>query len=121
MGTNINQLVHMRNARQYLQTLFQEVHFSTEAWTEPIGIPSDPFLNCMGMGITTHGRNQIERALKQIQRKCGDSKGKRRLHQIVMDIDLLQYDDERVETEDWERDYIQRQYKELKYIDSTIV
>ena len=118
MGTNINQLVHMRAARLYLDSLFNEVHFSTETWTEAIGIESEPFLNCMGMGTTTHERTQIERALKQVQRKCGDSKGKRRIKQIVMDIDLLQFDDERFHEEDWERDYIQRQYKELQYIDS---
>ncbi|MBP3726162.1 MAG: 2-amino-4-hydroxy-6-hydroxymethyldihydropteridine diphosphokinase [Bacteroidaceae bacterium] len=119
LGSNTDQPVHMRLARQYLMSLFQEVHFSTEAWTKAIGIDSEPFLNCMGMGFTTHERTQIERALKQIQRRCGDSKGKRRLNKIVMDIDLMQYDGERYHEEDWERDYIQHQYKELLYIDNT--
>lgn len=121
MGTNIDQIVNMQNARRHLKSLFKELHFSTEVWTEPIGIDSEPFLNCMGVGVTRHECTQILRALKQIQRKCGDSKGKRRVRQIVMDIDMMQFDDERFHEEDWQRDYVQRLYKELQHIDNALL
>lgn len=113
IGTNINQEEKLSLAKNMLRGLFTNIVFSSEIWTEPIGIQTDEFLNCIAMASTKHGLKQIERALKQIERRCGDTKSKRTENIISMDIDILQYGDEKFHVEDWKRDYVTKLMKEL--------
>ena len=43
----------------------------------------------------------------------GSTNEDRKKNVVVIDIDLLQFDNERRKTDDWDRDYIQLLYKEL--------
>ena len=82
---------------------------STETLTtEPIGIQSGPFRNCLVTGHTVLDAAQLIAALKKTERDCGDRKSLRRAHIIMMDIDLLLHDDRRYHTQDWQRSYIQQ-------------
>ncbi|MDY6206978.1 MAG: 2-amino-4-hydroxy-6-hydroxymethyldihydropteridine diphosphokinase [Prevotella sp.] len=113
IGTNVDHEEKMAFAKKYLRGLFSTIVFTNDIWTDPINIVSDRFLNCLALTTTKHGLKQMERALKQIEKKCGDSKSKRSENIIAIDIDILQYGNQRLNEEDWNREYIQALIKEL--------
>lgn len=113
IGTNIDHDLNMTLAKRALLTLLPDMTFTTEKWTNPVDAESDKFLNCLALATTRHGAKQIVRAFKQIERKCGDTKGKRSKGTITVDIDILKYDDEIFHKEDWQRGYIRALMREI--------
>lgn len=113
IGSNTNHEENMIKAKKLLSALLA-ISYTSEIWTTPIGVNSDKFLNCLGVAETKHGVKQLERAFKQIERRCGDAKSKRNRGTIVMDIDILQYDEEKLHKTDWTRDYVQKLIKEIE-------
>lgn len=114
LGCNIDQEEKMQLAQQYIKDLLHDVRFSSSVWTDPIDFDGDRFLNCVGLATTNHEMNQMARALKFIQHKCGDTKGKRRLNIIAMDIDILKWDTNRYHLDDWKRDYVKQLVAEVE-------
>ena len=47
LGSNHNQEENISKAQTLLKQRFKNVKFSDKQWTEPIGITSDKFLNCI--------------------------------------------------------------------------
>lgn len=113
LGSNKDAKKNMDKARGLLQHLFKGVVFTSCIWTDPINIESDKFLNCLAYAETTHQVKQLEMALKQIERRCGDGKSLRRTNIIKMDIDILQFDDVKYHEKDWTRPYIIKLLDEL--------
>ena len=113
IGTNVDHDLNMTLAKRALLTLLPDMTFTTEKWTTPVDAESDKFLNCLALATTRHGAKQIVRAFKQIERKCGDTKGKRSKGTITVDIDILKYDDEIFHKEDWQRGYIRELMREI--------
>lgn len=113
IGTNVEHEFNLALAKKTLHALLPDIDFTTERWTEPENVDSDKFLNCLAMATTRHGAKQIIRAFKQIERKCGDTKGKRSKGTITVDIDMLKFDDEIYHQEDWQRDYVKVLMKEI--------
>ena len=113
IGTNVDHDLNMTLAKRALLTLLPDMTFTTEKWTTPVDAESDKFLNCLALATTRHGAKQIVRAFKQIERKCGDTKGKRSKGTITVDIDILKYDDEIFHKEDWQRGYIRALMREI--------
>lgn len=113
IGTNVDHDLNMTLAKRALLTLLPDMTFTTEKWTIPVDAESDKFLNCLALATTRHGAKQIVRAFKQIERKCGDTKGKRSKGTITVDIDILKYDDEIFHKEDWQRGYIRALMREI--------
>lgn len=105
----------MRVAKEWLKNIFSDVRFSQAISTPPIGLEgSDDFLNCLAIGYTTQAVDKVQGVLKHIEQQCGRSLGASRQGLIAMDIDLLLYGEERFHEADWERDYIQQLWKELR-------
>lgn len=114
LGSNKDQQTNIEKAEKLVSSLLPNIHFSTSLWTDPIGIPeSDKFLNCIGVATTRHDLAQVERALKQIERKCGRSKGEKAQGIIRLDIDILQYGDKIYHAQDWKRSYIKKLIREF--------
>ena len=105
LGTSVNEAC-MAQAKQLLREKMADVVFTSTLHTEAIGIVSPPFLNCLAKGITDKDREKLKKSLKQMERRCGDTRTKRSENVITMDIDLLRFDDERLHKSDWNRDYI---------------
>ena len=109
LGSNTNQMRCMNEAETKLKTLFGDnVTFSEHTWTKPIGMDSPLFLNTLAIIDTKHNLTQIKRALRHIEHSVGGSKMARKRNIVRMDIDILQYGEDRYHEEDWERDYIQK-------------
>ncbi len=112
-GTNIDQEANMRIAERLVRRLFPEIDFTRPMWTDPIDIDSDKYLNRLACTYTRHDLPQIERALKQIEHKCGRSRAECTKGIVRMDIDILRYGDQRYHSKDWQRPYIKTLMEQL--------
>lgn len=72
--------------------------------TEPIGIDSPMFLNQMANGTTTESLDELTSALKAIENQLGRQHGHG--NAVSIDIDVMQYDDQILHSEDWQKYYI---------------
>lgn len=114
LGSNSNQEKNIENAIIMLQKLFDDnIRITRKVWTEPIGIKSDKFLNCLVSANTSFEFENIQRALKNIEVLCGDKKENRKQNIIRIDIDILQFGDKKFHDRDWTRKYIKELVKEL--------
>lgn len=113
LGSNEQAEEHLDKAKKYIQALFPNILFSEALWTEPIGIRSARFLNCVGVAMTGMDYSTICQMLKSIEHSCGDRQEDRRRNIVRMDIDLLRYGHRREHKKDWQRPYIQQLIKEI--------
>lgn len=112
LGSNYEQKRNMRKAKMLLREAFGDsLRFTEDMWTEPIGIDSDRFLNCLGTAKTTLSQAELTDLLKLTERICGDTAELRRRNIIVMDIDLLRFGQTKLHAADWQRAYISRLIK----------
>ena len=116
LGSNDRQETNMIIAKQLLEQLFGDIQFTKSVWTNPIGIESDRFLNCLAIAHTKHREPQIKSALKRIEIRCGDTRAFRSINIVRMDIDILLFDGQRLHAEDWQRPYIKNLRKEINHI-----
>lgn len=93
----------------------KSIIFTECVWTEPIGIKSDKFLNCLAFTHTQHKLEYLCMALKHIEQACGNSKRARTNNIVKMDIDILKYGDITLHTDDWNRKYIADLIKERPF------
>ncbi len=114
LGSNHNQQQHVKEAMAGLNRLFGGIRFTSQVWTEPIGIQSDKFLNCLAYVKTPYNINQIKKAIKHIETECGDSEALRKRHVINLDIDILLHGKTMFHKQDWNRDYIIKLLKEIE-------
>lgn len=115
IGTNVEPNINMFMAKQRIERMFRSVQYSSEIWTEAVDLPgADKFLNCLAYVRTAHGLKQVHQALKQVERKCGVSQAMKNAGMVKLDIDILQYGDERFHEEDWKRSYVKYLMEELK-------
>ena len=91
LGSNSNQEENISKAQTLLKQRFEGIKFSDAQWTEPIGIASDKFLNCVGTFETELSLTQVIQCLKEIEQTMGDSHENHRMGKVLIDIDLAQY------------------------------
>lgn len=109
LGSNYNQRENIDFAKKQLAVILAgNVVFSKEIWTEPVGIVSDKFINCLCVSTTHHTLTQTRLAFKRIEKTCGRTKKNDKLNRIPLDIDILMYGGEQYHTDDWNRPYIQK-------------
>lgn len=107
IGSNFFQRKNIEYAKMQLYgMLCDDIVFSKDVWTQPIGINTDLFLNCICIATTKHNYNQIQNALKRVEKKCGRSLKNDRMGHIMLDLDILKFDGERFHEKDWEREYV---------------
>ena len=101
LGSNSNQEENIFNAQTLLKQRFKGVKFSDAQWTEPIGIKSDKFLNCIGTFDTKLSLNQVIQCLKETEQTMGDSHENHQIGKVLIDIDLAQYGEKIVKKIIW--------------------
>ena len=104
LGSNTNQKENISKAKQELTKLLPGIVFSEDMWTEPIGMVSDKFLNCMARATTTTPLATLRQEIKEIELTMGSKDHV--TDTVKIDIDLLQYGSQRYKEEDWKRDYV---------------
>lgn len=107
LGSNHNQKGNMAKAKSLLAEAFGDnIKFSDEMWTKPIGIDSDLFLNCVGTASTALSKDEAVALMKSAECACGNTEELRRSGIVEMDVDLLQFGGTKYHQDDWQRDYI---------------
>lgn len=101
LGSNSNQEENISKAQILLKQRFKGIKFSDAQWTEPIGIKSDKFLNCLGTFETDISLIQVKQCLKEIEQTMGDSHESHQKGNVLIDIDLAQYGEEIVKEIIW--------------------
>ena len=116
LGSNCDQKESMSAAKEKLRSMFgDDITFSECVWTEPIGIESDKFLNCLAFTHTSHKLEYVSKAVKHIERGCGNRKRARTSNIVKMDIDILKYANQILHESDWSRKYITELMKECPF------
>ena len=108
IGSNYNQKENIAFAKKKLAGMLgEQTSFTRDMWTEPVGIQSEKFINCICISTTRHTLLQLTKAFKQLEKKCERSKKNDLISKIPLDIDILLYGNQRYHEKDWERQYIQ--------------
>lgn len=115
VGSNENQKSHVAMAKRQLANAFEDIRFAPDMWTKPIGLPhSKSFLNTVGVTYVHVVEDRVLQAFRDVERRCGRTVARSRRGEILIDVDLLFYEDHFCHEEDWDRDYIQQLVRELK-------
>ena len=127
IGSNFNAKENITLAKRKLAFMLgNDTVFTKEMWTDPIGIESEKFINCICFSTTKHTLSQITKAFKQLEKRCERSKKDDLMNRITLDIDILMYGETKLHIDDWNRDYIKTlmndydNNKELFIIDKTL-
>ena len=104
IGSNFQQELNMQKAVELLLKAIPKIVFSRWMLTEPIGIECSADL----MTITN--------TFKTIETSLGSTKEDRLKGEVAIDIDLLQWDFQKMRPADWERPYVKMLWQELKNV-----
>ena len=107
LAANRYQKSNLAKDRQRLGEVLTNIHYTTEQWTEPLSTKRrDPYLNQLAEGQTELGLEELNRRLKQIETDFGRTPEKRQRGIVPIDLDILQYGDQRHHERDWQRPYV---------------
>lgn len=115
LGTNVNQERNMKQVMQLLADTWPYMKFTTTKWTQPIGMTSALFYNCLAYTEVEESLEELTEKVKNMERICGNTGAERSLNRIQMDIDILLYGDKKLHKDDWQRDYIQELMNEIDF------
>lgn len=106
LGSNHDAEAQLASACMELGKLLPGMKFSETIRTEPVGIPSPHFLNCLGEADTSQSLPQLQKTLKELEQQHGDTPELRKQNIVKLDLDLLLYGQRRMHEKDWSRAYI---------------
>lgn len=108
---------------EILDSTFADCRFSRVMQTLPIGMENTNvrFANMLVVFKSTFDTEEVVSTLKHIEALCGDTRIARRRGEIVMDIDMLKYDEERFHLSDWQRHYVKALMEEMQLLQLTNV
>ena len=93
MGSNLDALLHLKNAEDALQRLFPDIEWGGIVETVPEKIENpQPFLNRAARFRTSLAMTEVRSILKQIEQTNGRTPDSKKEGRIPLDIDLLSYD-----------------------------
>lgn len=112
LASNENQEANLAKAREQLTQLMAEVHFTSAIWTNPINTSrKTPYLNQLCKGTTAFGEGLLCELLKETEKRIGRTHNEDGI--VVVDLDLLAFDDRQHHLKDWSRDYVKNLLNEL--------
>ena len=103
LGSNWQQALHIAWASQRLSAILDDIRFSRLLWTEDIHGTGIFYMNRLAVGTTTLSPEALQQVLKAVEADTG-----RNSDHVTIDLDLMQYDQQRYHERDWSRPYIQR-------------
>ena len=109
IGSNERQSVHVQWASERLSQLLDNIRLSSRLWTTDVKGSGRWYMNRLAAGNTLLTVQELEQQLKQLERAAG-----RNQERVTLDLDLMQYDDDRYHLNDWPRPYIQRLLPDMR-------
>ena len=114
VGSNINPSHHIKQAKNLLSTEHVLLKTSKIIRTKPIGFKDQPdFQNGAFLVNTTLALKPFQSALKKIETKLGRKKTSNRNGPRTIDLDITLWNDQIIDPDFYERDYIRQTVSEL--------
>jgi len=114
VGSNINPDANIAKAKEYLgadHTLLAESDFVT---TDPIGFLDQPdFVNGAWLIETELGRDDLQAALKEIEKKCDRVVAANKFGPRTIDLDVAVWNNEVVDPDIYERDFLKQAIRQI--------
>ena len=101
LGSNTEQQQHIKEAIERLKTVFSDITFTQLQWTDPIGLASDSYLNCLANFTTPLSLQQLVQQLKDIETAMGDTHENHKQGIVLIDLDVIKYGDKEVKKIAW--------------------
>jgi 2-amino-4-hydroxy-6-hydroxymethyldihydropteridine diphosphokinase len=109
IGSNTFAKTNIDKAKRMLSFLFPGIVFSEPILTEP---EDDKyaylFRNVLAKADTEMSQEEVIDKIKQTERAVGRTPRDKYLGRMIIDIDLIQYEDRVLRPQDYERDYVQQ-------------
>jgi 2-amino-4-hydroxy-6-hydroxymethyldihydropteridine diphosphokinase len=107
LAANCNHERNLAEARIRLYGILFATDYTTELWTEPVGSnKARKYLNQLVFAMTELSIDELSNWLKQNELDMGRTEEDRKAGIVRIDLDLLQYDEQRYHLRDWDRDYV---------------
>jgi 7,8-dihydro-6-hydroxymethylpterin-pyrophosphokinase len=109
IGSNTFAKTNIDKAKRMLTRLFPDIVFSLPILTEPEEEKySYLFRNVLAVVETELLPEEVIEKIKQTERAVGRTPKDKYLGKVVIDIDLIKYDNEILRPEDFQREYVQQ-------------
>lgn len=116
MGSNLDALLHLKNAENVLQRLFPDIEWGEIVETVPEKTENpQPFLNRAARFRTSLSMPEVRNILKQVEQTNGRTPDSKKEGCIPLDIDLLSYDQQVLKPEDWQKEYVRRTFRHASF------
>jgi 2-amino-4-hydroxy-6-hydroxymethyldihydropteridine diphosphokinase len=113
LGSNTDQETNIQRAQQLLRNEYASIIFTPSIWTEPVGVVSPPYLNCLATMTIEDSLSCLHDKTKAIERLMYSSQEERKDNIVRIDIDILSFDHKHYHEDDWTRDYVKRLIQSL--------
>ena len=113
LGSNADQEANIQQAQQLLRNEYASIDFTPSIWTEPVGVGSAPYLNCLATMSIKDSLSCLHDKTKAIERLMHSSREERKDNIVRIDIDILSFDHKHYHEDDWSRDYVKRLIQDL--------
>ena len=113
LGSNTgNRQGNLSEALVKCKDFIQTNRLSPVIETKPIGHTNNPYLNQLFSGTTSLTLEKLLDNTKRIENEMGRDRSNR--ENVVIDIDIMLYDQQKLHITDWERDYLKQLLTQLK-------
>ena len=114
LASNYEQEKNLSEAREALAQVLVSPVYTSAIWTEPCGKKKGSlYLNQLVYAQTDLDCDELNSRLKEMEKAQGRNDEARRQGLVPVDLDLLQYNQQRFHLRDWQRPYIQQLLPEL--------
>lgn len=119
IGTNTDACFNIEQAIDYLLSYFPSIKFTSTIETEAYGENyKAPFLNSLAYFETYKSKDEVELKLKAIEKKMGRKPFHKTEAKVIIDIDLIKWNNEVLKPDDFKRDYMHELMLEVqKFVD----
>ena len=108
IGTNTNTRFNLNRAKCILQRNFPSIQFTMDIENKAYGERyKGLFLNTLGYFESDLCKNELITYLKSIEREMGRTPEHKAEGKVIIDIDLIKWDNEILKLEDFKRSYVQ--------------
>ena len=117
IGSNTDARFNIKQATDYLRFYFPNIKFTSTIETMPYGdMFTTPFVNALAYFKTDLSKDEILLQLKLIEKTMGRLPSHKEEGIVVIDIDLVQWNNEILKPDDYKRNYIKQLLLEMQEI-----
>lgn len=116
IGSNTDACFNIKLATDYLQTYFPTIKIGNAIVTAPHGaVYTTPFKNALAYLETDLSKDEVEIQLKTIEKNMGRLPSHKTEGVVIIDLDLIQWNNQILKPDDFKRDYMQELMLEMQH------